>query len=130
MWSELDHQLKEIIETEIQSYFQENCDSSRKRAKEQIAKIQDENLQMYNLRRRAAIQYKENDLVAIKRTLFGSGRKLKGKFCGPYVIYNAKGNDTYDVKSIGFHDGPRSKNSCAEYIKPYKCKDPLSKVDD
>jgi len=45
--------------------------------------------------------------VAIKRTQFGSGLKLKAKFLGPYEVKNVKPNETYDVTEIGL--GPSTK---------------------
>ena len=68
-------------------------------------------------------------MVAIKRTQLETGRKLKATFYGPYVIEKVKNYDTYDVKSVGLHQGPQVTSSCAEYMKPYLEKD-LSEADD
>ena len=125
----VDAQLKEVIEAEFQSCFQDERDKVRERAEEQITKVQEENRRTYNLRRRTPTKYKLGDLVAIKRTQLGPGRKLKAKFYGPYVIEKVKSNDTYDVKSVGLHEGPQVTSSCAEYMKPYLEKD-LSEADD
>lgn len=51
----------------------------RKQAKQEILKMQDENKQSNNLRRKPAIICKINDIVAIKRTQLGGGLKLKPK---------------------------------------------------
>ncbi|GFW30397.1 hypothetical protein TNCV_453351 [Trichonephila clavipes] len=40
----------------------------------------------YNRRRKKASLYKEGDLVAIQRTQFGAGLKLRPKFLGPYKV--------------------------------------------
>ena len=55
--------------------------------------------------------------MAIKRTQFGSGFKLKPKYLGPYQVSKVKPNDTYDVVKVGLFEGPRHNSSCAEYKK-------------
>ncbi|GBL93950.1 Transposon Tf2-9 polyprotein [Araneus ventricosus] len=55
----------------------------------------------------------------IKRTQHGPGLKFKSKFLGPYKITKIKPNDTYDVKKIGFVEGPVHTSTCAEYLKPW-----------
>lgn len=94
MRDEIDLQLKALVEEEFQSHFEENRDDLRKKAKEQISKVQEENRRTYNLRRKNAPKYKEGDLVAIKRTQVGPVRKLRAKYLGPYIITKAKLNDT------------------------------------
>lgn len=88
-------------------------------AKEQISKIQAENCKTYNLRRRPPRKYAVGELVAIKRTQFGPGRKLRAKYLGPYSIKKIKPNDTYDVSKTGDHEGPTFTSTCAEYLKPW-----------
>lgn len=112
-------EIKKLIEDEIVSQFQEEREGTRQSAKEQIAKIQAENRKYYNLRRKRATQYKVGDLVAIKRTQFGPGLKLKPKFYGPYEVTSAKPNNTYNVERVGVADGPRTTTTCAEYMKPW-----------
>ena len=81
--------------------------------------MQSENCKTYNLRRKKATEYQVGDVVAIKRTQLGSGRKLRGKYLGAYLIEKVKPNDTYDVIKSGVHEGPVSTSTCAEYIKPW-----------
>lgn len=83
----------------------------RKNAKEQIFKIQSENRKSYNLRRRPPNKYKIGDLVAIKRTQYGPGLKLKRKYLGPYEVVKIKLNDTYDVKRASDSEGPKNTNN-------------------
>lgn len=59
--------------------------------------MQSENCKIYNLRHRKLSKYNIGDLVAIKRILLGSGRKLRAKYLGPYEIKKTKLNNTYDV---------------------------------
>lgn len=91
----------------------------RRHAKEQIIKLQAENKKGFDKKRREARRYEVGDHVAIKRTQQGPGLKLKTKFLGPYEIVKVKGNDTYDVIKIGFHEGPRKTSTCSEFLKPW-----------
>ena len=120
MRAEGDLMLKQLLEKEFQQGFEENREDLREKAKEQISKVQEENRRTYNLRRRKATQYKEGDLIAIKRTQLGPGRKIKAKFYEPYVVERAKSNETYDVKSVGSVEGPKTTSTCAEYMKPWR----------
>ncbi|GBO02052.1 Pro-Pol polyprotein [Araneus ventricosus] len=113
-----DLKIRELIEKEIRSYFQESRENLRKGAKQQILKVQESNRKTYYLRRKPLNKYKINDIVAIKRTQHGPGLKFKFKFLGPYKITKIKPNDTYDVK-IGFIEGPVHTSTCAEYLKPW-----------
>lgn len=86
MRNEKDLKLRQIIEQEFQAQFEKERDQVRAKPKEQISKIQSENCKTYNLRRRSPRKYVVGDLVAIKRTQFGPGRKLRAKYLGPYSI--------------------------------------------
>ncbi|GFX53263.1 retrovirus-related Pol polyprotein from transposon 297 [Trichonephila clavipes] len=81
-----DIEIIELLNDEITAQFQEQRDALRQDAKKQIYKVQDENRCTYNLRRRQAHKYQLHDLVAIKRTQFGPGLKLKQKYLGPYKV--------------------------------------------
>lgn len=119
MREETDLKLCEIIEQEFLAQFEEERNQTRIRAKEQILKVQSENCRSYNLRRKIASKYKIGDIVAIKRTQSGPGRKLRTKYLGPYRISKVKSNDTYDVVKTEEHEGPSQTSSCAEYIKSW-----------
>ncbi|XP_072397163.1 uncharacterized protein [Diabrotica undecimpunctata] len=114
-----DIRIRELIEEEVIKIYDEERKELRERCKEQICKVQAENKKGYNSRRKRAKIYKEKDLVAIKRTQFGPGLKLKIKFLGPYEIVKVKDNDRYDVVKIGEHEGPMRTSTCAEYLKPW-----------
>lgn len=101
MRSKDDLKLRELVEQECRAHFEEEREQSRIKAKEQILKVQSENRKTYNLRRKIPVKYKVGDLVAIKRTQLGPGRKLRAKYLGPYAIEKVKLNDTYDVKKMG-----------------------------
>ena len=121
MRDETDLKLREVLEQEFQWKFEEERNEIRTRTKEQILKVQSENCKTYNLRRKKATEYQVADLVAIKRTQLGPGRKLRAKYLGPYRIEKVKPNDTYDVIKSGSHEGPVSTSTCAEYeyVKPW-----------
>ncbi|GFU35396.1 uncharacterized protein TNCV_4505651 [Trichonephila clavipes] len=77
-------------------------------AKKQIYKVQDENRRTYNLRCRQAHKYQLHDLVAIKRTQFGPGLKLKQKYLDHTKLQKSSTMTTYDVEKRGRlpgHDG-------------------------
>ncbi|GFW67427.1 transposon Ty3-I Gag-Pol polyprotein [Trichonephila clavipes] len=112
-----DIEIVELLNDEITAQFQEQRDALRQDAKKQIYKVQDENRRTYNLRRRQAHKYQLHDLVAIKRTQFDPGLKLKQKYLGPYKVTKVKHNDTYDVEKSDFVDGPSKTPTCAEFMK-------------
>ncbi|GFT20911.1 retrovirus-related Pol polyprotein from transposon gypsy [Trichonephila clavipes] len=112
-----DIEIVQFLNDEITAQFQEQRDALRQHAKKQIYKVQDENRRTYNLRCRQAHKYQLHDLVAIKRTDFGPGLKLKQKYRGPYKVTKVKYNDTYDVEKCDFVDGPSKTSTCAEFMK-------------
>lgn len=115
-----DANIREIISYEFLEHFNEERDKIRESAKKQIQSVQDENRRTFNRKRKKAHIYKIGDLVAIKRTQFGSGLKLRGKFLGPYKVTSVKGSERYDVVKIGDdHEGPKKTSSCTEYMKQW-----------
>jgi len=73
-----------IIEQESVELFNENRYDLRITARENIQKIQEENRRTASKITKLAQLYKEGDIVAIKRTQFGTGLKISPKFYGPY----------------------------------------------
>ncbi|GFT05213.1 retrovirus-related Pol polyprotein from transposon 17.6 [Trichonephila clavipes] len=71
-----------------------------KRCKKNIETLQSENRKTYNRRRKKASLYKEGDLVAIQRTQFGAGLKLRPKFLGPYKVTKVNSKDRYEVERL------------------------------
>ncbi|GFW81273.1 hypothetical protein TNCV_376211 [Trichonephila clavipes] len=71
------------------------------------------------LRRKKASLYKEGDLVAIQRTQFGAGRKLRPKFLGPYKVTKVNPQDRYEVEKVGQHEGPNSTTTSADLMKHF-----------
>lgn len=92
----------------------EQRDEIRRDAKEKIRKVQEENIRSYNKKRKEATNYKEDDLVAIKRTELSPGLKVHSKYVGPYRIVRVLRNDRYVVSKVGEHDGPRQTTTLAD----------------
>lgn len=113
-----DHHIRQLVEDDIVASFDDEREAMRKAAKEQILKIQNEN-ESYNLRRKPPKTYTIGDMVAIKRTQFGGGLKLKPKFLGPYRVNKVKSNDTYDVVRVAEGEGSKQTTTCAELMKPW-----------
>jgi hypothetical protein len=96
----------ENSEREVVTLIEERYEL-RKEAKQQIKKIHEENIENYNRKRKMAKEYKPGDQVAIKRkrTEFETNAKILPKYLGRYEVIKKIGNDRYDVKKIGTHDG-------------------------
>ncbi|KAH8336618.1 hypothetical protein KR059_010418, partial [Drosophila kikkawai] len=58
-------------------------------------------------------------LVAIKRTQYGTGLKLKGKYLGPYKVVKINNHGRYEVERVGQGEGPYRTKTVAEYMKPF-----------
>lgn len=114
-----DQRLNSIIEQEIITDFEMVRQNIRKMAKDQIGKIQQENVATFNKKRKDARTYDIGDLVAMQRTQFGTGQKLYPKFLGPYKIVKVKRNYRYDLEKIGNFDGPIHTSSSADLLKPW-----------
>ncbi|GFT08285.1 transposon Tf2-9 polyprotein [Trichonephila clavipes] len=79
--------------------------------------MQEENCRNFNKKRKKAYQYEIGDIVAIQRTQFGTGLKLRPKFFGPYEVVKVKPKDRYDVRKIGLHEGPNTTSTAADHMK-------------
>ncbi|GFY80100.1 retrovirus-related Pol polyprotein from transposon 297 [Trichonephila inaurata madagascariensis] len=97
--------------------LQEQREFLRNDAKKNIETIQSENQKTYNKRRKIAPMYKEGDLVAIQRTQFGTGLKLRPKFLGPYKITKVNSRDRYEVEKVGHHEEPNYTTTSADLMK-------------
>ena len=99
-----DLQVRQIIENEWVTMFQENREEIRREAKEQISKIQVENKKTYNKKRKEARKYMYDELVAIH---------------GPYRITRIMRHDRYGVEKVGEHEDPNHTTSSADHMKPW-----------
>jgi len=57
--------------------------------------------------------------VAIKRTQYGTGLKLKGKYLGPYKVVKVGNHGRYEVERVGEGDGPYKTSKVGEYMKAF-----------
>ncbi|GFW92667.1 hypothetical protein TNCV_519831 [Trichonephila clavipes] len=105
--------IKDLLLEEMAKELLEQREFLRNDAKKNIETLQSENRKTYNRRRKKASLYKEGDLVAIQRTQFGAGLKLRPKFLGPYKVTKVNSKDRYEVEKVGQHEGPNSTTTSA-----------------
>ncbi|GFX67164.1 retrovirus-related Pol polyprotein from transposon 412 [Trichonephila clavipes] len=113
---------KSLLEKqESEEFFERNEQREflKNDAKKNIETLQSENRKTYNRRRKKASLYKEGDLVAIQRTQFGAGLKLRPKFLSPYKVTKFNSKDRYEVEKVGQHDGPNSTTTSADLMKHF-----------
>lgn len=120
MRTKYDKQLKDILDEDVLNELQEEKDEVRRVAKENIASIQAENRKAFDKNRTNENEYDINDLVAIKRTQFGPGLKLKKKYLGPYKVVRKLRHGRYAVEKVGEDEGPNKTNTVAEYMKEWR----------
>ncbi|GFX70098.1 transposon Tf2-6 polyprotein [Trichonephila clavipes] len=111
--------LRNLLMEEMVEELQEQRNQLRQDAKRNIQKIQAENKRTYDRKRKRAPRYQKGDLVAIQRTQFGSGLKLRPKFLGPYKVIEVKPRDRYNLERVGNHEGPKLTSSSADLMKFY-----------
>ncbi|GFY19447.1 uncharacterized protein TNCV_4646231 [Trichonephila clavipes] len=110
--------IKDLLLEEMAEELLEQREFLRNDAKNNIETLQSENRKTYNRRRKKAF-YKEGDLVAIQRTQFGAGLKLRPKFLGPYKVTKVNSKDRYEVEKVGQHEGPNSTTTSADLMKHF-----------
>ncbi|GFU49941.1 transposon Tf2-6 polyprotein [Trichonephila clavipes] len=111
--------IKDLLLEEMAKELLEQREFLGNDAKKNIETLQSENRKTYNRRRKKASLYKEGNLVAIQRTQFGAGLKLKPKFLGPYKVTKVNSKDRYEVEKVGQHDGPNSTTTSADLMKHF-----------
>lgn len=112
-----DDNIRQLLEHEWTIHFQEDRDKLRNHAKENIAKIQEENRRVYNKTRKKARLYREDDLVAIRRMQQAPGLKLASRYLGPYRIVKVLRNNHYLVHKVGENEEPRQTSTAADFMK-------------
>ncbi|GFW75816.1 hypothetical protein TNCV_4429991 [Trichonephila clavipes] len=112
--------IKDLLLEEMAKELLEQREFLRNDAKKNIETLQSENRKTYNKKRRKkASLYKEGDLVAIQRTQFGAGLKLRPKFLGPYKVTKVNSKDRYEVEKVGQHEGSNSTTTSADLMKHF-----------
>lgn len=102
-----DVEILTLIEQEAVQHFDEERETLRAIAKENIAKIRRENKRTHDRNCKPATKYDVGNLVAIKQTQFGPGSKLRDNFLGPYKVTRTKGNNRYEMIRQTDGEGPR-----------------------
>lgn len=110
---------KGILEELAIEEFNKERYSLREEARDNISKIQQENRKDYNRKRVPETPYDIDELVAIKRTQFGTGMKLRPKFLGPYKVVQKLNHGRYVVEKVGGNEGSKRCTTVAEYMKPW-----------
>ncbi|GBP43776.1 hypothetical protein EVAR_28952_1 [Eumeta japonica] len=78
--------LIKIIEEEHIAKLSEERHEVREKVRESIKKMQEENKENYNKKRKEATSYEPGNLVAIKKTQFSQESKLNPKYLKPYEV--------------------------------------------
>jgi len=111
--------LKEAIEKEYINWYESQSDEDRQRAKDQIAKAQEEQRKTFNKRRKESESYCIGDLVAIRRTQFLPTSKLARKYLGPYRIVGRRGPNRFEVWKVGDGEGRSKTSTGTNFMKPW-----------
>ncbi|XP_054746538.1 uncharacterized protein LOC129251203 [Anastrepha obliqua] len=110
---------RKIVDDGERGYRRDGCregEEVRRQARENIVVIQEENQRTFNANRRTEPEYAIDELVAIRRTQYGVGLKLKPKYLGPYKIVKMR-RGRYTVEKTGVHEGPGRTPTMAEFMK-------------
>nr|XP_012225735.1 PREDICTED: uncharacterized protein LOC105674166 [Linepithema humile] len=112
--------LREILNPDVNRDLEE----IRNHASANIEALQLQNEKRYNLRRKAAREYKVGDYIEIRNieTTPGINKKLLPKFKGPYIVKAVLDHDRYVVSDIdGFHLTQRPYTSIVapDQMRPY-----------
>jgi len=112
-------EIREMLEEELFKSFQDTRDELRAEARKNIVKMQQENKRVFDKKRRKAKDYREGELVAIKRTQQGPGMKLADKYLGPYEIIRVMRNQRYTVRRMGECEGSVQTTTSVDHMKPW-----------
>lgn len=112
-------ELRNLLADSLVEELQIQREDVRKQAIENISKIQEENRRSFNSKRKQETEYNTGDLVAIKRTQYCAGLKIKAKFLGPYAIQQRLPHGRYVVEKVGDHEGPYKTTTVAEHMKAW-----------
>lgn len=117
MRTKSDARILELLNAENLDTFNQERERLRQEAKQQIAKVQEENRQEHNKKCKPAHLYVLGDLVFIRRTQFGGGLKIKPHFLGPYKVTKIKRNERYEVEKVGDGEGPLCTSTSSDNMK-------------
>lgn len=112
--------LLRTIQEEFEDEFYDDRALTRLNARQQIGKAQEIYKKSFDKKRKKEIKHIIGDLVAIKRTQFTQGKKIRNDFLGPYKITKVKPFGRYDVEKMGEFDGPNKTSTSSDLIKPWR----------
>jgi len=78
-------------------------------------------MKAFDSKRKVEKKFQLNDLVAIKRTQYGTGLKLKGKYLGPYKVVKVANHGRYEVERVGEGDGPYKTSTIESCVRRADC---------
>lgn len=111
--------IRALLENETVVSFDNSRMELRAEARRNIEKIQKENKRTYDRKRKKPLNYREGDLVAIKRMQKGPHLKLAHKYFGPYEIIKVLRNHRYLLRKVGESKGPIRTSSADDYMKSW-----------
>lgn len=114
-----DVELMKVMEDAIINDFDEHRVAERAEAATKIHKLQAENAQQFNKKRKAATLYILDELVAIERVRPVKGGKFHPQMLGPYRVVRVLRNDRYEVEKVGLGEGPIRTSVPADRMKPW-----------
>ncbi|CAD7000869.1 unnamed protein product [Ceratitis capitata] len=112
-------ELNEFLDKEAIEEFTNSRENLRKEAQENIATIRKEYKKNFDSKRKEATVYELNQLVAIKRTQFGSSLRLRPKFFGLYKVIKVMSHSRCEVEKAGQGEGPMRTTTVAENMKKW-----------
>lgn len=114
-----DEELIKVIEEEIMSDFVALRAAKRTEAAANILKTQLVNTKQFNKNRKQAHLYVLGDMVAIDRVKKEKGGKFLSQMLGPYEVTRVMRNHRYEVRKIGFGDGPINTSVPADRMRQW-----------
>lgn len=114
-----DVRMLQHLNEEMVEIFDSEREKMRQEAKRSIEQCQEVQRRGYDRKCKSSRQYNLNDVVAIERTQYGPGLKLKGKYLGPYVVVDSIGRDRYALRKTGSGEGPNETTASADHMKPW-----------
>ncbi|GFX43648.1 hypothetical protein TNCV_510971 [Trichonephila clavipes] len=113
----------QLLNDENTERLMQEREEMRHDAKVNIQHVQDTSKAQFDKKRKQPHIFKKDELVAIKRTQFGTGLKLRPKFYGPYRIKTVKPHDRYEVEKVGQHEGPHLTSTAVDFMKRWSTAD-------
>ncbi|GFU84843.1 transposon Tf2-9 polyprotein [Trichonephila clavipes] len=105
----------QLLNDENTERLMQEREEMRHDAKVNIQHVQDISKAQFDKKRKQLHIYKKGELVAIKRTQFGTGLKLRPKFYGPH--------ERYEVEKVGQHQGPHLTSTAVDFMKRWSTAD-------